>query len=413
MAENHSDAQVARLSKEIVERTAFIEGTSANAQDAERDLTANEMELITEARKRIEVVEEQLEVLNAAKGAQQRARKRADDLDRAMLEMRREVDKGEVEYRSAGQFIRDQYLASAGQGNERRDAQMRLEVYSRAAAHIKTSDVAGVISDPVVGELINFIDATRPLVSVIGTSPITSATWRRPVVTQHTAVALQGSAGAAADEKAELTSQKMIITDLDGSAKTLGGYVNVSRQTIDFGPGLDFVIDDLAAQYAIQTEEMVADELAATATTAVGYGTAGNETAASVSAALWTAVGTVFGVTKGRGRLVLAVAPDRLGVFGQLFAPINPSDAQSPGFTAANFGTGVMGSIGGVAVVMSAGLDSGEAFVFSTAVVELFEQRVGALQVTEPSVLGTQVAYAGYFDALTINDDAIVPLTAT
>ena len=409
MADNYSDKQIARLAKEIEERTAFIEGTSANAQDQERDLSKNEMELITDAKKRIEVVEEQLEVLTSAKGAQQRARQRAEDLDRAMAEMRHQVDKGKVEYRSAGEFIRDQYFASRGD----RDAQLRLEMATRAAAHVKTSDVAGVIPDPIVGDLINFIDATPPLVQVIGTNPITSATWRRPIVTQHTTVALQGAAGAAADEKTELTSQKMIITDLDGSAKTLGGYVNVSRQTIDFGPGLDFVVNDLAAQYAIQTEEMVADELAATGTTAEGYGTAGNETDATVANAIWDAVGTVWGVTKGRGRLILAVAPDRLGIFGRLFAPIAPADAQSPGFTAANFGTGVMGSISGVTVVMSAGLDSGEAFLFSTAAIELFEQRVGALQVTEPSVLGTQVAYAGYFDALTINDDAIVPLTAT
>jgi HK97 family phage major capsid protein len=412
MATNHSDAQIASLEKEIEERSAFIEGTSANARDAERDLTPTEMELISTAQKRIEAVEEQLKVLSDARGVQQRARQRAEDLQRAMSEMRHQVDKGKVEYRSAGQWARDMYLATRND-REARDAQLRLETYNRAAAHIKTSDVAGIIPDPIVGELINFIDATRPLVSVIGTQPITSSTWHRPVVTQHTAVALQGSAGAAADEKVELTSQKMIITDLDGSAQTLGGYVNVSRQTIDFGPGLDFVIDDLAAQYAIQTEEMVADELAATTTVAIGYGTAGNETALSVSQAVWEAVGGVFAVTKGRGRLVLAVAPDRLGVFGPLFAPINPQSAQSPGFTAANFNSGVMGSISGVTVVMSAGLDSGQAFVFSTAAIELFEQRVGALQVTEPSVLGTQVAYAGYFDALTINDDAIVPLTAT
>lgn len=410
MAENkHSDAMVSRLEKEIEERNAFIEGTVANAQDAERDLTDNETELIGEAQKRIEVVEQQLRSLDAARESTRNARKRADDLQRAMAEMRHEVDKGKVEYRSAGEYARDLYLSSRGD----RDAQMRLEMATRAADHIKTGDVSGVIPEPIVGSLVNFIDATRPIVSIVGTEPITSATWLRPVVGQHTAVAAQGAAGAAADEKTELTSQKLTITDLTGSATTLGGYVNVSRQTIDFGPGLDFVIEDLAAQYAILTEAMVGDELAATGTTAVGYGTAGNEDAASVAAAIWAAVGTVYGVTKGRGQLVLAVAPDRLGIFGPLFAPVNPQNAQSAGFNAADFGQGVMGSISGVSVVMSSGLDAGQAFLFSTAAIELFEQRVGALQVTEPSVLGTQVAYAGYFDALTIDEGAIVPLTAS
>jgi hypothetical protein len=69
--------------------------------------------------------------------------------------------------------------------------------------------------------------------------------------------------------------------------------------------------------------------------------------------------------------------------------------------------------VSGINVVMSAGLDSGGAFLLSTAAIEVYEQRVGTLQVTEPSVLGVQVAYAGYFTPLTITDDAIVPLTAT
>jgi hypothetical protein len=319
-----------------------------------------------------------------------------------------------MEYRSAGQWARDQYLSLLGSREPRsREATARLEIYERAAQHIKTSDVAGVIPDPIVGEVINFIDATRPLVSFIGTSPIPGATWHRPVVSQHTAVAVQGSAGAAADEKTELTSQKLTITDLDGTAVTLGGYVNVSRQTIDFGPGLDFVIDDLAAQYAILTETKTGDAIQATGTAAVGYGTAGNETALSVAQAIWEAVGTVYGVTKGVGRVFLAVAPGALGVFGPLFAPVNPQNAQSPGFSAADFSSGVMGTISGLPVVVSAGLASSEAFVLSTALIELFEQRVGTLQITEPSVLGTQVAYAGYFASLTINDDGIVPLTAT
>jgi hypothetical protein len=276
-------------------------------------------------------------------------------------------------------------LSSLGNRDPKsREAAARLELYERAAQHIKTGDVAGVIPDPIVGEVINFIDATRPLVNFIGTSPIPGATWHRPVVSQHTAVAVQGSAGAAADEKLELTSQKMTITDLDGSAVTLGGYVNVSRQTIDFGPGLDFVIDDLAAQYAILTESKTADAIQATATAAVGYGA--TPTADTVAAAIWEAVGTVYGVTKGRGRVFLALAPGALGVFGPLFAPVNPQNAQSTGFSAVDFGQGVLGNISGLPVVVSSGLASSEAFVLSTALIELFEQRVGTLQVTEPTV---------------------------
>jgi hypothetical protein len=225
-------------------------------------------------------------------------------------------------------------------------------------------------------------------------------------------VGLQGSAGAAADQKEELSSQKMTITRLTANAVTYGGYVNVSRQNIDFSTPqvLDMIINDLAAQYAIQTEAAVAAQLAAATSTGVGYGA--SPTAATVAAAIWQAAALVYAATKGQGRLAIAVAPDRLGVFGPLFNPVNPQNAQSQGLNAGSFGQGIMGTISGIPVLMSAGLGSTEAFLFSTAAVEVFEQRVGTLQATEPSVLGVQVAYAGYFTPMTIEEDGIVPLTA-
>ena len=407
--ENQSDAMVARLEKDIAERQAFMEGTIANAQDAGRDLTHNETELITEARKRIEVSEEQLELLDQSIKSIQRGRQRADDLQRSLSEMRHTVDKGQVEYRTAGAYLLDGYKSAMGD----REAAQRLEIFNRVAAHQKTTDNLGVVPDPIVGSVINFIDAARPLVTAIGPEPMPGATFYRPRVTQGTVVDLQGTAGAAADEKAELDSQKMTITRLTATAKTYGGYVNVSRQNIDFSSPqiMDIIINDLAARYAIKTEAAVGIELTASTTTAVGYGA--SPTAVTVAAALWTAAGTAYNVTKGQGRVILAIAPDRLGVFGPLFAPINPTDAQSTGFTAAGFGQGVLGSISGIPVVVSSGLTSGQAFVFSTAAIEVYEQRVGTLQATEPSVMGVQVAYAGYFSTLTIDDDAIIELTAT
>jgi hypothetical protein len=266
------------------------------------------------------------------------------------------------------------------------------------------------VPDPIVGNVINFIDAARPITSFLGPQPMVSSTWYRPHVTQHTLVAAQGSAGEAADEKKELSSRKMLITRLQGDAVTYGGYVNVSRQNIDFSSPqvMDIIINDLAAQYAIETEEAVGAALAATGTAAVGYGSAPTNT--SVAGAIWAAVAQVYAAVKGQGRLVLAVAPDRLSVFGPLFTPVNPQNAQSEGFRAGAFSQGIMGAISGVPVIMSAGLGNGEAYLFSTAALEAFEQRVGTLQVTEPSVLGVQVAYAGYFTAMTIEEDGIVPL---
>jgi hypothetical protein len=45
--------------------------------------------------------------------------------------------------------------------------------------------------------------------------------------------------------------------------------------------------------------------------------------------------------------------------------------------------------------------------------VELYEQRIGTLSVTEPSVLGMQVAYAGYFSAYIPKLAGVVKASAT
>lgn len=408
MANNASDAQIAQYQKEIEERSAFIEGTTANARDGERDLTSTEMELIKDSQKRIEVVEEQLTVLSNAQGVQQRARQRADDLQKAMSTMRREVDKGEVEYRSAGAWLADTHNAYRGDT----EAKSRLEIFTRAAAHQKTSDNLGVVPDPVVGDLIQYIDAARPLVTAIGPRDLPSNTFYLPIVTQNTVVDVQGAAGAAADEKAELDSQKMTITRQTVNAVTYGGYVNISRQNIDFSAGiLDIVVENLAAQYAIKTEAAVGTELDTSVTAAIGYGA--SPTAATIVAAVWTAAAAAYAAVKGQGQLVLALAPDRLTAFGPLFPPIGVANGSSQGLFAGNFGQGVVGGVSGIQVIMSAGLASGKAFLFSTSAIKVFEQTVGQLQAVEPSVLGMQVAYAGYFAAANVTDAAIIELTAT
>ena len=262
MAGTQTDAMVARLEKEIEERASFIEGVIGSAQDNERDLTDNEKELTVQARTRIQACEEQLTHLYESRERSARARQRVQDVHSELSRMRKEVDTGPVEYRSAGQYALDTYSAALGN----RDAKERLEVFHRAADHQKTGDNVGVIPDPIVGEVINFIDAARPIVSALGPRPMPSATWHRPKVGQRTAVAAQGNAGAAADEKEELLSQKMTITRLTANAVTYGGYVNVSRQNIDFSSPqiMDAIISDLAAQYAVETEAATAALLATT-----------------------------------------------------------------------------------------------------------------------------------------------------
>jgi HK97 family phage major capsid protein len=403
-----SDAMVMRLEKELEEKNSFLEGLISGAQDADRDLTDNEKEMAVQARSRVTALDDQLKLLYDSRETMTRARTRTAEVYAAMDRARSEADNGPIEYRSTGAYVMDYIAASTGS----QSAKERLELYTRAAAHQKTSDNLGVVPDPIIGDVINFIDAARPAVSYLGPRAMPSATWYRPKVTQSTLVAKQGSAGAAADEKSELVSQKMTITRLTGNAITYGGYVNVSRQDIDFASPsmLDVVINDLAAQYAIQTEAALGTVIQGIANNVEVAGAAGSETAAALAGALWSAAADVYAAVKGQGRLFLVVPPSRLGLWGQLFAPVNPQNAQSTGFNASDFGSGIVGNISGIPVVCSPGYPTVAnhlGSVLSTAAIEVYEQRVGALQITEPSVLGVQVAYGGYFTPITIESGAV------
>jgi HK97 family phage major capsid protein len=409
-----NDAMIRRLENELEERNAYAQGLIAQVQDQERDLNDTEKAGLADTRTRMGEIKEQLIQLEDTSRIAGEIAARAKQVDLAITTARRSYEAGPVEYRSAGHYLVDHIAAQTGS----KSAMERLEIYTRAAAHQKTSDNLGVIPDPIIGDVLNFIDASRPLVNLLGPRDMPSATWYRPKVTARTLVAVQGSAGAPADEKAELVSQKMTIARLTGNAVTYGGYVNVSRQDMDFSSPqmMDAVVNDLSAQYAVQTEAALGVALiAGTNNVELAPVTTGNvPSAAELVAGLWTAVANVYAATKGQGRVILAIQPAKLGVWGSLFAPINPQNAQSPGFSASDFGQGLVGSVSGIPAYCSAGLASAPATTFgivmSTAAVEVYEQRVGALQATEPSVLGVQVAYAGYFTSMTVETGGVQEL---
>jgi HK97 family phage major capsid protein len=396
-----TDAVLARFTGEVEERTRFMDTLVEAAEKEGRDLNEQEMELLTKTRQRIGVVQQQIEPLADAARIASESRNRTSEIARLFAEARNPELAKPYEYRSAGAYILDYWRARIGQ----EDAVNRIELYNRAAAHQTTADNPGLLPEQILGPVVNFIDAARPLVTALAPRQLPSGTWSRPRVTQHTQVAEQSA------EKAELVSRKMILGKVPVNAVTYGGYVNVSRQNIDWSQPsiMDIVINDLAAQYAIETENATADDTSAGAT--AGPVLPADATADDVAAAVWAAAGTVFAAVKGQGRLVLACSPDMLGVIGPLFAPINPQNAQSTGFTAGGFGVGVMGAVSGITVVCSAGLDAGTILVLSTAAVEVYEDRIGALQVVEPSVLGVQVAYAGYFANLLLEAGGVVKIT--
>jgi HK97 family phage major capsid protein len=398
-----TDQMLARYAAEIEERQNFIDGLVEDAETKERDLTPQEMELLTRARERLTSLSEQVEPLKEARRISSESANQVAQMHKLISEAKNDKPR-EVEYRSAGAYVLDYWRAGLGAS----EASERLELFNRAAAHQTTGDNPGLLPSQMLEPVLNWVDQSRPMVNALGPRQLPAGTWNRPRVSQHTNVAPQSA------EKTELVSRKMIIGMVPVTAATYGGYVNVSRQNIDWSQPaiMDLVINDLAGVYAQETEKALCTAIDG-ATTAGPVIPTGPATPAVVNAAIWTAVGSVYAATKGAGQVIIACSPDALGLLGPLFPAVNPTNAVSPGFSAADFATGVAGSISGVGVVVSAGFDAGTIIVLSTAAVEVYEDRIGSLQVVEPSVLGVQVAYAGYFADVVIEPTAIIEITKT
>jgi hypothetical protein len=399
------DAMIARLENEMEERLATIDGIANLAQESNRDLNPPEKNQMLELRTRVNELVEQLTPLRESSKLAIESRNRARQIDAELQGSRSRGLVGNVEYRSAGAYVADMYLAAMGDDG----ARARQEVYLRVAAHQTTTDNPGLLPENIVSPLVNFVDASRPLVSAIGPTDLGSGAWSYARVTQHTQVGKQTSG-----EKTELASRKMLITKTALGADTFGGYVNVSKQDINrTSPAiLDMVINDLAGQYAIETEEETADVLWAGGTTGPVLPT-GVNTVEQISGAIFTAAGSVFAATKGQGNVVIAMSPDMLGIIGPVFPPVNPSNGFGVGFSAAGIGTGSVGNISGIPSIMSAALDTGQVVVFSTAAVKAFEYKYGNMQVVEPSVWGVQVGYAGDFDIVVVEATGVVKVTKT
>jgi HK97 family phage major capsid protein len=393
-----------------------------------RDLTDAERQLLESTRSRVEALDEQIKPLAELEETRARHNQAIGELvslgrpDRPPAPQPRRADGPEraTAYRSAGAFVVD-YLRGAGimdRGVPDMAAQARV-VQARVVADQKTSDTTGILPTPIVGTVVDLIDANRPLISSLGGAKalggIPGATFTRPKITQHTTVGVQ------AGEKTQLSSQKMTITPVSFTKSTYGGTVDISRQDIDWtSPGAwDILIRDLANVYSVQTETAVA---AAFKAAAVGTGVtvATNDlkgwTLALYTAAMhsyqsgfmmpdrvwcsldvWAALGSLVDVAR------VVLPPD--GYSGATEEPRDGFDVGAS--TLAAF----RGDILGLPRIVVPTFAAGTCIVGPSAMFEVYEEVIGLLSVIEPSILGVQVAYGGYLAWGALQGGALVPLT--
>lgn len=407
------NAVLERLRDQRAEQLATMDAILSQITD--RDLVDAERQLLEAARQRVAELDAQIEPLE---GFESLRAAHGDALpvprgDRVPAEPRR-ADGGDraAVYSSAGAFLVD-YLRAHGimeRGTFDEQAAARIRQV-RAVANQTTTDTPGILPTPIVGPVVNLIDANRPLIFSLGGAKalggIPGTTFTRPKITQHTTVGPQTA------EKTELPSRKMTIGSVPFTKSTYGGTVDISRQDIDWtSPAAwDILVRDLANVYAIQTETVIAGDFKTKATGAAVV--VAGDTLQDWAVALYTAAAQSYSAS--------FMMPDRvwcsldvwaaLGSLvdvGRLVMPPN-NDIEQPAGTA-TLGD-FRGDVIGLPRVVVPTFPAGTCIIGPSSLYEAYEEVIGLLSVVEPSILGVTVAYGGYVAFGSLAGTAFVPVT--
>src|SRR5215467_160179 len=111
-----TDALLARFQGEIEERTTFMDNLVEGAQNDKRDLTEQEMTLLSRTRERIQDINNQVAPLQEAARIAEQSRKRTAEIAQQFAEARDPDAAKPFEYRSAGAYAID--LWRSGLGND-------------------------------------------------------------------------------------------------------------------------------------------------------------------------------------------------------------------------------------------------------------------------------------------------------
>jgi uncharacterized protein len=144
-----------------------------------------------------------------------------------------------------------------------KQAQRRNQTALQAAAgDIVTGDTPGLLNLNVLGTLFQDLNFVRPVVSAFGARAMPSTPSRqfiRPTITTHTSAAVQ------TNQLDAVSATTMVIASNTVTKATVAGQVTLSQQDIDFTDpaALQLVLNDLAGEVMIKTDDIAADALVA------------------------------------------------------------------------------------------------------------------------------------------------------
>lgn len=392
-----------RLRTDRQSQVDFVDQLLTRVEEDGRDLVDAERANLESARSRITELDAQIEPLLAFEAMRDTHAEATRALGRPGGEVvpanRRALGRDEgPSYRSLGHMVVDAIRAggfSFREGVPGHGTVLDSEAVgriTRVVANVTTGEVPGVLPEPVVGPVINLIDASRPLISSLGPKSmggVPGKTFTRPKVTQHTLAGVQTA------EKTELPSRQLIIGDVPFTKTTHGGTVNVSRQAIDWtSPSAwQILLEDLANAYALDSEATVAADFVAKADDINAATPVASDDLAGWSTALYAAAALVYDQAK---RL-----PDRIWCSVDIWARLGPMVDQarlvfSPGLGNTSSLTSFSGVVLDVPRVVVPSFPDGTCIIGASTAYEVYEETIGLLSAVEPSILGVEVAYGGY-----------------
>jgi hypothetical protein len=271
--------------------------------------------------------------------------------------------------------------------------------------HTLSSDVSGLIPEQHIAQIMQVIDASRPLVASAQQVSLTRGRLTWPRIVNKPVVAVQTT------EKTEAGNEKLEVEMEETTASTYLGGGNLSWQAIEWSSpsALDLWFRLAAADYALKTEQDAGEVVQSSGFAFnVSSPLGGTPTYDQWIAAIVAGASEVY-TNSGRIADTLYLAPDRFYAFAALIPATNSAAFLGGGLSLG----GQSGSFAGLQMVVSRGLDAGVAIVGDSDGLLVAETGSAPVQLraVEPAIGGLEVGIIGAFEAVVVDDGAFSLLT--
>ena len=272
-----------------------------------------------------------------------------------------------------------------------------------AAGDIVTGDTPGLLNIPVLGPLFQDLNFVRPVVSAFGARSMPTTTSRqfvRPTITTHTSAAVQSN------QLDAVSATTMVIAANTVTKSTVAGQVTLSIQDIDFTDpsALQLVLNDLAGEVLIKTDDIAADALVAGKTASGSTWTVTANDPSSLIESLYDAAREIA-EDSNYFPTHLCVSPD---VWQKLGQQLDGSKRPVLGYTTNGvLGQNSIGRVGGLGynamdvfgleLVVDNNFAAGTMLVVYAPGFEIYESGASLQSFENPSTLGRTLSIHQYF----------------